>query len=128
MIQTPIHDVKVIVVDDTPEIRDLVVLMMKMFLNREVQGFCNGLEAWEHIQENTVHIIISDVNMPFMDGIELLRKVREKFGKNITFISMSGIKENAKALNELGVDCFIAKPISIADFVTVVKRFITGEI
>lgn len=127
MIQPPLTDVKVIVVEDTSYVRDYIQVMMKMFLNRDVPAFWNGQEAWDYINEgNPVHMIISDVNMPIMDGIKLLKKVKGAY-PDIIFISMSARPENQEDAIRYGADAFIGKPFQIKDFVTIVKKFITGE-
>ena len=126
MIETPIHNVKLVVVDDDDGLRNLVRAMMQMFLNREIPAFINGLDAWEYLQENQVHIVISDIDMPFMNGLLLLENMKKKFPHTI-FICMSAEPNHAKKAEELGADAFVGKPFNVNDFVHIVKHFITGE-
>ena len=67
------------VVDDDVMIRQLTVTALTYCVNREVLSFGNPVSALEYIQQgNEVDIVISDVDMPQINGFELMNKVREK--------------------------------------------------
>ncbi len=62
--------VKILIVDDSKQIR----FMLQRLLERwryEVSAACNGMEAWQYIQHESINLIISDWVMPQMDGLEL---------------------------------------------------------
>ena len=71
---------KVILVDDEP----FITQGLKVLINWEKEGFeivkiaNDGEEAYEYLKENDVDLIISDIKMPGMTGIELLEKVRNE--------------------------------------------------
>ena len=84
-------------------------------MNREVKSFDNGRLAWDYIRGGgEVDIVISDVEMPDMDGFELMSRVKARFPDKI-FIIMSGITDNEEKSHLAGADAFLAKPFEIND-------------
>lgn len=122
----PLENVKVVIAEDETGIRNLLVDIMEMFLNRKAIAFENGLKAWQYIHENPADVIISDVDMPGMNGLELLRMAKSEF-PDIIFICMSGNAEYEEKASKLGANHFIEKPFEVDKFVRVVKKYITGE-
>ena len=120
-------NVSIVVVEDELELKNLIVDMMDLFLDVKADSFDNGLSAWQHIKENKITIIISDIDMPGMNGLELLRSVKAQFPETI-FLCMSGrAMEHKEKAKELGAEYFIPKPFEINDFVEVVKKYIPEE-
>jgi len=93
-------------------------------VNREVKSFDNGRLAWEYINAGgEVDIVISDVDMPEMDGFELMDKFREKYPDK-AFIIMSGVSDNERKSQIAGADAFLAKPFEITDLFRIVQEFV----
>lgn len=112
------------VVDDDPGIRALTVDALSYCVNRDVTSFSDGLSAWEYLDETDgADLVISDVDMPGMDGLELLKKFKIKW-EDKTFILMSGSKKNEKKADAAGADGFLGKPFSINDLFKIVQNFI----
>lgn len=105
---------KVILVDDEYMIiKGLEKLIDWESLNLELIGSCaNGKEAYEFVKEHHVDIVITDVNMPFMDGIEFVKKTQAE-NLNFYVILLSGYQEfeYVKEGIQLGVENFLLKPI-----------------
>lgn len=122
------HELEVlfIVVDDEDGMRDLLRGVTEGIIKREVPSFVNGLDAWEFVQENDVRVIISDINMPFMDGLELLKHVKQSY-PHIIFVIVSAKPENATEAERLGADFFFAKPFNYLHFKDLISR-IASEI
>ena len=99
----------VMVVDDNKEIRDIV----RLYLTNsgfEVIEARNGVEALELLDKNSVDLIILDIMMPEMDGIEVLKKIGQDRDFPIIFLSAkSTVKEKIEGLY-LGADDYLAKP------------------
>jgi len=96
-------------------------------VNREVLSFENSRLAWEYIQQGgEVDIVISDVDMPGINGFELMTKVRKKYPEKI-FIIMSGVSDYEKKSRAEGADAFLAKPFEINDLFSIVQCFVVGE-
>jgi len=93
-------------------------------VNREVKSFDNGRLAWEYINTGgEVDIVISDVDMPEMNGFELMEKFREKYPDKI-FILMSGVSDNERKSQTARADAFLAKPFEINDLFAIIQCFV----
>ena len=119
-----IRDMKILLVDDDEWIRDSLSLFF------EAEG-CNLLafetaeEAIEAVKQQVYDIVISDYKLPGMDGLEFLRRVREKqpntFEVLITAYANCEILKEAK---EIGVKDIIPKPFTSEDVETSLSRII----
>lgn len=112
--------IKILVVDDSMPIRNEVkrILMYQQF---EVLSAKNGKEALSHLIENPdIKLVLTDYNMPEMDGFELMRNTRETYDKNqlAVIVLTSTIEEGmgAKFLKN-GVNDYIHKPFSKEELV-----------
>lgn len=105
---------KVIVVEDIEIILESVVSLVKSYNN--LYEICatasDGLEAIEAINNNKPHVVITDIRMPNLDGIELIRRIKE-VDRDIKFIILSGYAEfeYAQEAMRLGVSRYLLKPI-----------------
>jgi CheY-like chemotaxis protein len=82
----------------------------------------NGKQAVNILQTTPFDLVITDLNMPVMDGFELLEYLqRERPGIRVIVMSMLNGPEVFSRLNELGVTRFIEKPV---DFYTVLNRIL----
>ncbi len=110
--------------DDDSGIRDLTVNALTYCVNREVLSFENGQSAWQYLQDgNEADIVICDVDMPDMDGFELMAKIKEQTPEKI-FIIMSGRDANEKKAELARADAFLAKPFSINDLFNLVQSYV----
>lgn len=110
----------VLIVDDEKSLRDF------MRRNLEVRGFlvltaANGLEALALFNTNRVDLIILDVMMPRMDGLETIRRIRQS--SLIPIIVLSALGEESdkiQALN-LGADDYLTKPFGVGELLARVQ-------
>jgi len=112
-----INPIIYIIDDEEPLVLTLKTLISKVFPKSQILTAFNGLEAWQLLEKQTsLSIIISDVYMPDMNGLQLLKKVKSsEILKNNYFILMSSNQEtelNLKALQQ-GADDFFTKPFAI---------------
>ena len=115
-------EVHVVVAEDSPMLRDLLVTTLHESGYRYVRDFGNGQDAWDYLQglskkggqiSSHVGIIVSDVEMPKMDGHRLLKLVRadERLGEVPLVLFSSLISEEMRIKGEqLGASGQIAKP------------------
>jgi DNA-binding response OmpR family regulator len=112
---------KVLVVDDEKNIRQAVALSLEK-LDLEVDNAVDGEEALEKIRQQDFRLVLLDLKLPGMDGVEVLRQVRSFNQKvKVLIITAHGTVENAVEAMKLGAVDFIQKPFTpdeIRAFVT----------
>ncbi|WP_130470906.1 response regulator [Candidatus Magnetaquicoccus inordinatus] len=117
---------QILVVDDDPDFRQLLRLRLSMERTNVVETD-SGLTALHLVAAQTFHLIIADVQMPGMNGFELLRELRNKpESREIPIILVTGddsITTREKAF-QLGANDFITKPFDYANFLPRVRRFL----
>lgn len=112
---------KVAVVDDEKNIRNLIRMAL-IEEGYEVEDFPDGEAAWNVFQETMPDVIILDIMMPRMNGIELCRRIRTmKSSVSIIFLS-SRDDEYDKVLGlESGADDYVCKPFSMLELLARIK-------
>ena len=103
---------RALIVDDDPSIRSVLVAFLEAF-GFEADSAHDGLDALEKYQKNKFDIVISDLMMPKMDGMELLSELK-KFDPDAIFIMITGYPsiENAIEAIKKGAKDFITKPFN----------------
>jgi DNA-binding response OmpR family regulator len=115
---------KVLVCDDD----EVILRIAKIALqneNADVIYVKDGREALKHLRENNnFDLIITDIHMPFHNGDEILRFVREEQRKNVPIIMLSsdGQEEVIALALKLGVNDFIVKPIDAEQLLKKIKK------
>jgi signal transduction histidine kinase len=110
----------ILVVDDESIIRDLCAKALKGY--RVLQA-ANGEDALAVFAQGGIDVILTDVMMPRMDGIELLKRLKEK-EPTLVVIVMTGFAEKDVILNALKADAddFISKPLNLLQLKTAVDK------
>ncbi len=83
---------------------------------KEIQTARDGQEAFEYYEENKddIELIVTDLNMPIMDGFELIKKIRSTNSETPIIVCSANIQEKTLTkVKELGANDLIAKPDSI---------------
>lgn len=110
---------KIMVVDDTSTSRGLVAQALENLGVGKVSYAEDGASALKHLQGNPVHLVISDFNMPGMNGLELLRALRgHPPTRGVGFILITGraTRELIDAGRSLGMNNFLKKPFTQQEF------------
>lgn len=76
---------KILTVDDSPEML-LMVRASIQKLGHDVDTANNGLEAWQMLENKDYDVVVSDWNMPYIDGLQLVKKIREAESDSYTYI------------------------------------------
>jgi DNA-binding NtrC family response regulator len=107
----PVIKVKILVVDDEKDIVDLLVRHFK-FLDYDIVGVTDPLEALRLVEEQNFNIVISDIVMPKMDGLELLRRIKGYNG-GIQVIMITGYVTMHNILTAMrrGAETVFFKPL-----------------
>ncbi len=114
---------QILIVDDERIERSGIRQLLKQeHFDGEIHEAKNGAEALEYILEHPVDIMLTDVRMPHMDGIELITEI-ERLHKNIICVIFSGCSEfeYAKQAVRLGVSDYILKPVDPDEFSRTMK-------
>lgn len=109
---------RVMVVDDMSTSRGLLVQALEGFGIKSVFHAADGMSALKMIEKSPVHLVISDFNMPEMDGLKLLHALRSNTKtKGIGFILITGRAERqiVETGKKLGMNNFIKKPFQPVD-------------
>ena len=116
---------KILIVDDEEEIRLGVIKK----INWEYYGFkvigdaSNGIEAWEKANNLKPDIVMTDIRMPFMDGLELGAKIQEVMPstKIIIFSGCDDFEYAQKAIS-INVSEYVLKPINSENLIEILKK------
>lgn len=113
-------------VEDDKDISEYVEkLIRKIFVHVDVRK--NGLLGLEAYTAKKHDIVITDISMPIMDGIEMIRRIKIlNSDQNIIVTSAHNDMEYLLKLIEMGVDKFIMKPININHFLSSISRIAVG--
>ena len=102
---------KILIVDDDPDIRNVLNLLLRS--DYETAEAADGFAAVEYIQQNPeTDLVILDVMMPGMDGIETCGKIRESSNVPILFLTAKSAEQDRIAAYRSGGDDFLSKPFS----------------
>ena len=119
---------KILVVDDEP---DLQALISQKFRNKikaneyEFHFAENGVQALEKIaKDGSIDLVLTDINMPVMDGLTLLSKINELNNKLLrsVIVSAYGDMENIRTAMNRGAYDFITKPIDLKDLEITIEK------
>ena len=110
-----------IVDDEMIERKGIRMLLSWMNIRENILEASNGEEALEVFEKEKIDVLLTDINMPFMDGIELLSRIHEEYPGTETVI-FSGYDEfsYAKKAISYGVSAYILKPVNPEEFKKVV--------
>lgn len=119
--------IKVMIVDDEPYIRQglRILIPWEEFGYKVWAEAANGLEALEVLKGQDIDLIITDIKMPKMGGIEFIEYVSEHNAKGIHFIILSGFYEfeYAKKAIRYGVEDYILKPVQKEELIRVLLDY-----
>lgn len=118
------QNIKLLYIEDDADARNTTFEMLKnMFDEKNITLGVDGLDGLESFQKETFDLIITDINMPNLNGLEMLHKIRE-IDKNISVIIFSAYNESAYFLQaiKLSVDGFIIKPLEYEQFLETLEK------
>ena len=105
---------KILLVEDNPMIRELVQDILEM------EGYAlstvgSGSEALTLLKDESFDLILTDIHLPKMDGVEFLERSRNLCGLIVAITSDSKASDG-RSFQEVGFDGFIQKPFKVAEF------------
>lgn len=112
----------ILIVDDEQSYRQLLSLVFETD-GHKVRTAMNGRQALEALEQEPAEVVISDVKMPDMDGIEMLRSLRSS-SPDVGVVLMTAFAsvETAREAFKLGADDFIQKPFDVEELKLIVRK------
>jgi sigma-B regulation protein RsbU (phosphoserine phosphatase) len=122
---------RILVVDDEPDLEPLVLQRMRRAIRSGRYQFVfaqNGVEALETLnQDDEIDMVLSDINMPQMDGLALLSHIPEVAPDiHAVIISAYGDMKNIRSAMNLGAFDFVTKPVDFEDLRITIERALTN--
>lgn len=101
------------VIDDDDLFRRTTATVLSRKMKQNVLSFQSGEDAFDHLEKlNGIDVILSDINMPGMNGLEFLEKVKKQYPRKICIL-MSGYPGNEDTALKRGADGYISKPFTL---------------
>ena len=114
----------ILIVDDEAGVRDLITDALSMASLTSITA-SHGMEALSKIRTNDVDLVILDINMPTMDGYEVLQRLREMSNTVPVIVLTARLdREDTKQAFELGADDFVRKPFGIEELILRVQAIL----
>lgn len=116
----------ILIVDDSASVRTVVSTALKGAGYDVIQG-CDGKDALSKMTGDKIHMIISDVNMPNMDGIEFVKEVKKMPVYKFTPICMLTTESEASKMQEgkaAGAKAWIVKPFQPPKLLSAVEKLV----
>ncbi|HRJ62896.1 response regulator [uncultured Brevundimonas sp.] len=121
----------VLVVDDHPVNREVARIMLEAF-GCEVVEVCDGQQALDAVAEQPFDLVLMDVRMPNMDGLEATRRIRSipGTGEPLSIVAMTAdaMPEDVARCLAAGMNAHMAKPINQAGLLSMVNRALSGDL
>ena len=116
-----------LVVEDSPTMRQLIVFALRRIRGLEVVEADDGVDALRKMAATKLDIILTDINMPIMDGLKLVKRVRTDDALKaipIVIITTEGAEEDRQRALALGANAYITKPIQAPQVIAKVKELL----
>lgn len=120
-------DYNCLVVEDSPMMRQLIVFALSRIKNMEVVEADDGVDGLKKLAASRFDLIITDINMPIMDGLKLVKRIRnDAIHKEvpIMIITTEGAEEDRQRALQLGANAYITKPIQAPQVISQVKELL----
>ena len=123
---------KILVVDDEQDVKILFQQRFRKEIRNEGLNFVfafsgeEALEKMESIEQEAI-LILSDINMPGMSGLELLKRIKENYKAPppvVMMVTAYGDEENRTTSKQLGADDFLTKPLDFNELKTKLKDLV----
>jgi two-component system chemotaxis response regulator CheY len=117
-----------LIVEDSPTMRQLISFSLRRFQNAKIIEAVDGLDALGKLTgPEKIDLILTDINMPIMDGLKLVSMVRQNAElKNIPIIIITteGADEDRERGLALGANAYIAKPIQSSHLIKTISELL----
>jgi two-component system chemotaxis response regulator CheY len=123
-------DYNALVVEDSPMMRQLIIFALSRVKNLKVTEADDGVDGLRKLAGRKFDIILTDINMPIMDGLKLVKRVRtdpQHKDTPIIIITTESSDEDRQRAMQLGANAYITKPIQAPQVIAKVKELLRLE-
>lgn len=116
-----------LIIEDSPMMRQLLVFALARVRNLRVTEADDGVDGLRKLANAKFDLIVTDINMPIMDGLKLIRRVRtDPVHKDtpIIVITTEGSQEDRHRALQLGANAYVTKPIQAPQVIAKVKELL----
>ena len=116
-----------LVVEDSPMMRQLLVFALARIKNLRVTEADDGVDGLRKLAGAKFDVIVTDINMPIMDGLKLVKRIRiDHVHKDtpVIIITTEGSQEDRQRALRLGANAYITKPIQAPQVIAKVKELL----
>lgn len=117
-----------LVVEDSPPMRKMIVFALSRVRELDVVEADDGVDALRRIAGTKFDIIITDINMPILDGLKLVKRLRADENYKdvpIVIITTEGAAEDRQRALTLGANAYITKPIQAQQVISLVREILS---
>ena len=114
----------ILVVDDDVNLRELLIDTLDA-IGYSASGAVDGIEALQKLKEEKIDLVISDIKMPGIDGVALLKKVR-RYYPNLPVLFITGVA-SPEIIGRASPDGFLAKPFRFTHLEELIEDALTGK-
>lgn len=119
----------ILIVEDEPDVRNLVVMTLQQ-TDYNIVTATNGVEALKRCEEHTPQLILLDISMPRVNGLDFLHLLKDMdylSRTQVMMVSALGYREVVEKAMSFGVKDFIVKPFELRDLRDRVERLLTPD-
>lgn len=123
-----IQKAKVLVVDDSATMRQLIVFALNRIPGLQIEEAGDGIAALKKLSAETFDLLLTDINMPIMDGLKLVSLIRndpQYKSMPIIVVTTEGAQLDRERAIAIGANEYITKPIQTARIVEVARQLLT---
>jgi two-component system chemotaxis response regulator CheY len=116
-----------LVVEDSPTMRQLLAYSLRRLQGCRIVEAVDGVDALKKMTTEKVDLVITDINMPMMDGLKLITLIRENPRTKslpVIIVTTEGAEADRRRGMDLGADAYIAKPIQPSDLLKTVAALL----
>jgi len=124
------HAAKVLVVDDSPTMRQLIIFALQRLPTLQISEAGDGVAALKQLSSEKYDLLLTDINMPMMDGLKLVSLIRNDslyMNLPIIVITTEGSDMTRERAIAAGANEYITKPLQTTRLVEVVRRLLDPE-
>jgi two-component system chemotaxis response regulator CheY len=121
------QNAKVLVVDDSPTMRQLIVFALRRIVGLQIDEAGDGVAALKKLAAEPYDLLLTDINMPIMDGLKLVSLVRndpQYKSLPVVVITTEGAQLDRERALALGANEYVTKPIQTARIIEVARQLL----